>query len=111
MFGGALNFRVPGTHVDDRRLDLIAIEDISLQRLLASLSRMFVGRGRAPSGLRMLHFNHVRIHAQNPLDVTLDGEIAGRVPGDFRLAARALHVITPRDFTDAADDVTDRRAV
>ena len=40
-----------------------------------------------------------------PLEVTLDGEIAGTLPGTFGVAGDALRVIVPPGFTDIDDDI------
>jgi YegS/Rv2252/BmrU family lipid kinase len=100
VFGGALGLTVPGSHVDDRRLDLMAVEDMAVRRLLFSAVEMLLGTRRTLAGVRVMHLSQVRIRTETPLEVTIDGEIAGRIPGDFRLAAEALRVITPRHFRD-----------
>jgi diacylglycerol kinase family enzyme len=41
--------------------------------------------------------------AARPLEVTLDGEILGSLPGDLEVAGEALRVITPLDFNDIDD--------
>ena len=43
------------------------------------------------------------MRADEPLEVTLDGEILGTLPGDFEVAGEALRVITPLDFDDVDD--------
>lgn len=101
VFGGVLGLRVPSAHVDDHQLDLLAVEDMPVRRLLSSLVSMLLGKRTTPAGLRVMHVREVRIRTESPLEVTIDGEIAGEVPGDFRLAAGALRVITPRNFADA----------
>jgi len=37
------------------------------------------------------------------MEVTLDGEILGTLPGDFEVVGGALRVITPPDFHDIDD--------
>jgi diacylglycerol kinase family enzyme len=45
------------------------------------------------------------VEVEHPVDVTLDGEIAGKLPGRFELAPEALYVVTPHSFVDIDDDV------
>jgi diacylglycerol kinase family enzyme len=45
----------------------------------------------------------LRVESRARLDVALDGEIHGRLPGDFEVAARAVRVVTPVDFDDGRD--------
>jgi diacylglycerol kinase family enzyme len=40
-----------------------------------------------------------------PPEVTLDGEIAGTLPGTFDVAGDALRVIVQPGFTDIDDDI------
>jgi hypothetical protein len=43
--------------------------------------------------------------AGEPLEVTLDEESAGALPGSFEVAGNALRVITPPGFIDKDDDI------
>jgi diacylglycerol kinase family enzyme len=45
----------------------------------------------------------MHVHADDPLEVTLDGEILGTLPGIFEVAGEAPRVITPADFVDIDD--------
>jgi len=49
------------------------------------------------------HVRRLHVHVDHPLDVSLDGEIAGRLPSDFVLAPEALRVVTGRGFEDVDD--------
>ncbi len=104
IFGGRLGLRLGGSNVDDRRLDVLAIEDAPLPRLLAAMIPvLFMARPRV-GGVRVYHVQRLHVHVEQPLDVSLDGEVAGRLPSDFVLAPEALRVISGRDFEDIDDD-------
>jgi diacylglycerol kinase family enzyme len=45
----------------------------------------------------------VGVHVDEPLAVSLDGEIAGHVPGAVVLAGEALRVVTGPRFVDVDD--------
>jgi len=55
-------------------------------------------------GVRVYHVQRLHVHVDHPLDVSLDGEIAGRLPSDFVLAPEALRVVTGRGFEDVDDE-------
>ena len=54
---------------------------------------------------RLRHAARLAVGAGGPLEVTLDGEIAGTLPGSFEVAGNALRVITPLSFVDKEDDI------
>lgn len=103
IFGGFLGMRVTGSSPDDRLLDVLAVEELTLQRaVLAGLYQLF--RIKRPlKGVRALHVNALGVETQVPLEITLDGEVAGRLPSTFTVAGEALQVITPRVFKDVDD--------
>ncbi len=51
----------------------------------------------------------VAVCAGESLEVTLDGEIAGTLPGSFDVAGNALRVITPLSFVDKDDHIAEGR--
>ena len=95
--------RVIGSSPDDRLLDVLAVEDLPFHRvLLAAIHQLF--RIRRPlKGVHALHVSEMRVHTDHQLEVALDGEVRGRLPADFVVAAEALRVVTPVDFKDIED--------
>jgi len=94
IFGGFFGLRLRGSDVDDRRLDVLAIEDVPLSRLVTAALLIFLRRSPRVGGVHVYHARRLRVHVDEPLEVSLDGEIAARVPGDFVLAGEALRVVT-----------------
>jgi diacylglycerol kinase family enzyme len=105
IFGGPLSLRLEGGSIDNRRLDVLTFEDMPLSRLLLAMVPMLVGRTPRMRGVQLYRVPHVRVEAPRPIEVTLDGELAGCVPGDFVLASEALCVVTPHAFEDIDDEV------
>lgn len=103
IFGGLFGFRISGSDVDDRRLDVLAIEDVPLHHLVLAAVPILLRQRPRIGGVRVYHLRRLRVHTEQPLDVSLDGEVAGRIPGDFVLAGEALRVVTPLGFTDIDD--------
>jgi diacylglycerol kinase family enzyme len=104
VFGGFLGLRVSGASLDDRRLDVLFVEELPAHRLiLVALHQLF--RIRLPiKGVEALHVAKVRVHTEEPLEVALDGEVVGRLPADFVVVGEALRVVTPLDFEDVDDE-------
>jgi diacylglycerol kinase (ATP) len=103
VFGGPLQLSVPASNPDDRLLDMLAVEDITPGRMFLSGTSLLLGTRRPVPGIRVWHAPGLHVRADEPLEVTLDGEIRGTLPGDFEVAGEALRVITPLDFDDIDD--------
>ncbi|HEX6523433.1 MAG TPA: diacylglycerol kinase family protein [Streptosporangiaceae bacterium] len=100
VFGGALGLSVEGSDPDDRLLDVLAIEDLPVRRLLLAAGFLLLRVKRPLPGVHTFHIRTLHVHTERPLDVALDGEVLGRLPGDFEVVGEALRVITPLDFVD-----------
>lgn len=103
VFGGALELRMAGSSVDDRVLDVIAVEHTSPLRLLVAAVRMFAGRSGETHGVLRLRLRRFGVHAEPGLRVALDGEVCADLPACFEVAGNALRVVTPWDFVDVDD--------
>lgn len=107
IFGGFLGMRVSGANLDDRALDIIAVEHLSVRRLLQAAAQPILGISRPIPGIHTLHAAHLTVHTSTPHDVALDGELIGTIPADFQVAGDALRVVTPQEFEDVDDDTDD----
>ncbi len=65
--------------------------------------------GRTVPGSTVRHAARVPVSSGDPLEVTLDGELAGTLPGSFGVAGNALRVITPLGFVGEDDEIVERR--
>jgi diacylglycerol kinase (ATP) len=97
VFGGFLGLRVRGASLDDRALDVIAVQRLPLHRLVLAGLQPILGIRRPLRGIRTLQVRRLRVHSDRDLDVALDGEIRGRIPADFEVAGEALRVVTRPD--------------
>jgi undecaprenyl-diphosphatase len=103
IFGGALGLSVEGSNPDDRLLDVLAVEDIPIRRMLLAALFLLFRIERKVSGIHALHVSSLHVQTDRQLDVALDGEIAANLPGEFEVAGEALRVITPQEFEDIDD--------
>ncbi|MDQ6712386.1 MAG: YegS/Rv2252/BmrU family lipid kinase [Candidatus Dormibacteraeota bacterium] len=100
IFGGFLGLKLPGSGPDDRTLDVIMIEHLPIRRLLRSALYPLLGVHRPIRGFRTLQVSRLRVKTQRSMDVTLDGEIAGTLPGTFEIVPDGLRVITSASFKE-----------
>jgi undecaprenyl-diphosphatase len=99
-FGGALGAELDGADVDDRLLDVLAVQDMPVPRLLVATARAMLGRRRPVRGVRTLQVRTLQVHTDKSLQVALDGEVIGELPGEFEVAGDALQVVVPTDYQD-----------
>lgn len=104
VFGGSLELHLPGGSMDNRLLDILAVEAMSLPRFLRAMASLARGRTPKDRGVHLLWAPRLRVECSEAREVTLDGEIAGHLPGEFILAPEGLHVVTPWTFEEQYDD-------
>ncbi len=102
-FGGTLGMRVGGSSPDDRLLDVLAVEDVPLHRIVRAAMFLILHVKREVPGVRALHVQSLHVHTGRPLEVALDGEVIAHLPGDFEVVGGALRVVTPLEFEDIDD--------
>jgi diacylglycerol kinase (ATP) len=125
VFGGRLGLRVPGIRSDDRLLDFIIVEApepqrarVAFETALGAMTRaaqtLWAPRGgmataseslrlhpvQNPAGValpgaRWFRARAVEIETEQPVELTLDGELRGRTPAVARVAPGAVRVIVP----------------
>jgi YegS/Rv2252/BmrU family lipid kinase len=100
VFGGFLGLRFSGSSPDDRLLDVLAVEDLPMHRVILAGLYQLLKLHRPLSGVHAIQTDELAVETDEPLDVTLDGEIRGRLPSRFTVAGEALRVITPHNFKD-----------
>jgi YegS/Rv2252/BmrU family lipid kinase len=96
VFGGVLGMRVPGASMTDGLLDVIAIERLSLGRLVLAVADTVVGRHRPVHGVHAMRVRSLHIQASGGQEIALDGEVIGELPAEFRALPEAVRVVVPR---------------
>jgi len=104
VFGGFLGLKVRGADPDDRRLDVLAVEELPPHRLIQAGLYQLLPITRPIKGVRALHVPAMKVGCEEPLEVALDGEVAARLPADFFVAGKALRVVTPLAFEPVDDE-------
>lgn len=95
VFGGFLDLKIPGAWTDDHLLHVLMVEHLPVRRLLGSALYPAIGVHRRIHGIRALSVSRLSVQCRDRLDVTLDGEISGQLPGTFEVRPDALRIIAP----------------
>jgi YegS/Rv2252/BmrU family lipid kinase len=85
----------PTARVDDGRLDVLAVEELSLLQVLPKLAKLYGGRILGDRAVQHFTAETVRIETDPPVTVQADGQIVGTTPAEFSLQPRALSVAVP----------------
>ena len=92
----APGFRLyPGIAPDDGWLDLLLFTPTSRAETMSLLARAVrMSLERSPH-VRRWRVKHVRIEADPPLTVQLDGDVRGVTPREFTIIPRGISIVTP----------------
>jgi diacylglycerol kinase (ATP) len=104
FYGGGIVV-APEAGIDDRRLDVCAIE-LGRPRTLIGVARYL----KSGDFIRMEGVHHhptgrVRVETEPDLPVNIDGEVVTRTPQNFSVAQNALKVLVPAESTAASRDL------
>jgi len=98
VIGGALEIKIPGADPGSNSLQLLLVEHLPIRRLLRSFFNNLVGRRRPVRGVRLEPVTRVTVSPEKTMDVALDGEVCGKIPGTFEVVPDGLRVITRAAF-------------
>jgi undecaprenyl-diphosphatase len=101
IFGGFLDLKLPGANPDDRTLDVIMIEHLPFRRWLRSALYPIFGVHRPIRGIKTLQVSRLRVNTEQPMDLTLDGEIEASLPATFEIVPAGLRVLTRASVKDS----------
>lgn len=96
VFGGPLGMRVPGASLTDGLLDVIALERLSMARLILAVADAFVGRHTPVHGVHAMRVSRLRVSATADVDIAVDGEVLGALPAEFEVLPASIRVIVPQ---------------
>lgn len=96
LYGGALTFTRHAV-ADDGLLDIAIVGGGGLIYRLGILRNAFLRRPRRGPRVRYERARTIRVEADAPLPVQVDGELIGTLPMSFNVAPLALTVIVPPD--------------
>jgi len=94
-YGGGM-FLAPDAELDDGKLDVVSVSEVSKLRCLANLPKLFKGRHTDNEEVTVRRAEEVEIRADRPFAVYADGDHIADLPATVRVLPRALKVIAPR---------------
>ena len=92
--GGGMKI-APGALVDDGYLDVCLVETVSKPTLLFQLSQVFSGKHVRHPAVSMLRARSLRVEADPPQPLLIDGEVCGTTPATVHLLPGALPFRVP----------------
>jgi diacylglycerol kinase (ATP) len=103
FYGGGM-IVAPDSGIDDRRLDVYAI-NLGRHRDLVGVARYLrSGDFIRNESVSQYQTTRVRLETTPELAVNIDGELVARTPQDFSVADNALRVFVPKHSTAASHD-------
>jgi diacylglycerol kinase (ATP) len=85
----------PEAEPDDGLFDVLLIGDLSKRDLLLTLPKTYRGKHLPHPKAELLRGAEVRVDAERPLPIQLDGEQPGTTPATFTVVPRALRLRVP----------------
>ena len=85
----------PEAEIDDGRLDVLLIGDVTKADFVRTFPKIYRGKHLSHPKIEVLHGTTVRVDADKPLPIVLDGEQPGTTPVTFELVPQALRVRVP----------------
>jgi YegS/Rv2252/BmrU family lipid kinase len=95
IFGGALGLSVKGSRPDDHLLDVLAVEDVGLPKLLYAGLLLLVRVNRRVAGVKAFHTEKLSVETDSTEALSLDGELGAAVPGEIETVPGGLRVLMP----------------
>jgi diacylglycerol kinase (ATP) len=104
FYGGGMVV-APQSGIDDRSLDLYAIELGRHRDLIGAARYLKSGDFIRSESVSHYRTEQVRLETEPELPVNIDGEVVTRTPQDFSVAHNALKVLVPPESTAARRDL------
>ncbi|NMO97446.1 diacylglycerol kinase [Paenibacillus lemnae] len=89
---GGFERLAPGASIDDGMLDVIALRKCNLAEFVRLVSLAL--RGEHVNDKKVIHFrtNYMEVSSPGPVQLNLDGEFGGVLPGTFRILPHHLRI-------------------
>ena len=103
FYGGGMVV-APESGIDDRRLDIYAIEPGRRRDLVGVARYLRSGDFIREEGVGHYRTGRVRLETEPDLPINMDGEVVSKTPQDFSVVHNALRVLVPPESTAARRD-------
>jgi diacylglycerol kinase (ATP) len=86
----------PDAKPDDAIFDVLLIGDVTKADFVRTFPKIYRGKHLSHPKIELLRGSSVRIEAEPPVPIVLDGEQPGTTPATFEIVPGALRVRVPR---------------
>lgn len=93
--GGGMRI-APGAEVDDGELDICLVAKVSKATLAFQLTQVFSGAHTKHPAVTMLRGKNIRLEADPPQPLLIDGEVLGTTPAVISILPQALKILVPQ---------------
>jgi diacylglycerol kinase (ATP) len=104
FYGGGMVV-APESGIDDRRLDIYAIELGRHRDLIGAARYLKSGDFIRSESVSQYRAERVRLETEPDLPINIDGEVVARSPQDFSVVHNSLKVLVPPESTAARQDL------
>jgi len=94
-YGGGLRL-APEANLEDGRLDLVLLENLSVSEIARMLPRLAISGEIRTQRIQRHNITRARIETERPCAFQADGEIIGMTPVEISVVPRAIRVWRPR---------------
>ena len=94
-FGGGM-FIAPQAELDDGRIDVVTVGQVSKLRALRGMAKVFKGTHLDDENVRTMRGSVVEVDADRDFEIYADGDPIGRLPARVEVVPRCLRVVVPR---------------
>ncbi|GGD22452.1 diacylglycerol kinase [Pontibacillus salipaludis] len=97
---GGLEKLAPDAEMDDGMFDLLIIKRVNLAELIRLASLAMKGNHISDPNVIYTKANRIKVHTNEKMQLNIDGEYGGLLPGEFVNLYRHLEFFLPRDRWD-----------
>lgn len=94
-FGGGM-FIAPQAQLDDGRIDVVTVEQVSKPQALRGMAKVFKGTHVEDENVWTSRGSVVEVGADRDFEIYADGDPIGRLPARIEVVPRCLRVVVPR---------------
>lgn len=106
VFGGPLELEASSLGLQDGKASTLIVGRVDVGTLVRALPLALQRRILRFPGLEVLSTSALHLVTEPPLQVTVDGEVAGWTPLAVEVRPRALRVVVPGEFVTREDEST-----
>lgn len=101
---GGFEKLAPDAELNDGYFDLIILRKVNLAEFIRIATLALRGAHLDDEDVIYTQARHIIVTPQNRMQLNIDGEYGGLLPGEFRNLKQHLNIFVPREFTEGEKD-------